>query len=192
MPGPNRREALALAAATGALGTAGAANRNSPIKAENEKPGTTDWQLTYVKFDAKAKYRQSLIEGYCTRTSVAAGEKLGFCVSTDPATPFHIDIYRTGYYGGTGGRAVREVVERVTVYARADGNPKVRRACVQVWFRRGGCREYVVVAWAKRGARPARWATESYLSGEGEYCPLDFGRPDDVRAAEWVLNHSIN
>src|SRR4029077_18833758 len=74
------------------------------VKIENDKPGTTDWQLTYVKFDAKAKFRQSLIEGYCTRMSVAAGESIGFCVSTDPASPFTIDLYRLGYYQGLGGR----------------------------------------------------------------------------------------
>src|SRR5215207_8186464 len=92
MPTPTRREALAaaLAAAASQRVVAAPARANSRIKDENAKAGTTDWQLTYVKFDAKAKYRQSLVEGYCTRTSVAAGEKIGFCVSADPATPFDI------------------------------------------------------------------------------------------------------
>ena len=111
MPTPNRREALAAAALaaahSGLTSHARAANPDSAIKSENDKPGTTDWQLTYVKFDAKAKYRQSLIEGYCTRTSVAAGEKIGFCVSTEPASAFLIDVYRLGYYGGTGGRLMK-------------------------------------------------------------------------------------
>lgn len=110
MPTPSRREALAaaaLAAHGGLTSRVRAANPDSPVKGENEKPGTTDWQLTYVKFDAKAKYRQSLIEGYCTRTSVAAGEKIGFCVSTDPASAFSIDVYRLGYYGGLGGRLLK-------------------------------------------------------------------------------------
>ncbi|MBP3960774.1 hypothetical protein J8F10_36600 [Gemmata sp. G18] len=114
MPTPNRREALALAALAGAPGglvppVSGAERRKTVVAAENEKPGTSDWQLTYVKFDAKAKYRQSLIEGYCTRTSVAAGEKIAFCVSTDPASAFTIDIYRLGYYGGTGGRLMKSI-----------------------------------------------------------------------------------
>ena len=77
--------------------------------AENEKAGTTDWQLTYVKFDAKAKYRQSLIEGFCSHTSIAAGDTLGFHVSTDPASSFTIDVYRLGYYGGAGGRLVESL-----------------------------------------------------------------------------------
>ncbi|MCI0702091.1 MAG: hypothetical protein L0241_13490, partial [Planctomycetia bacterium] len=111
MPTLNRREALAAAAAL--AGTGGLVRANQParksdlVKSENERQGTTDWQLTYVKFDAKARFRQSLIEGYCTRTSVAAGEKIGFCVSTNPASSFSIDVYRLGYYGGTGARLVK-------------------------------------------------------------------------------------
>ena len=108
MPEPTRRDALSAAAALAASSRTDARDHDAGrIKAENDKPGTTDWQLTYVKFDARAKYRQSIIEGYCTRTSVAAGETIGFCVSTEPASPFTIDLYRLGYYGGTGGRHVR-------------------------------------------------------------------------------------
>ncbi len=111
MPSPNRREALAAAAlAAATTPTAGQTRppvrQSDRIKAENDRQGTTDWQLTYVKFDARGKFRQSLIEGYATRTAVTAGEKIGFCVSTDPASGFTIDIYRLGYYGGTGGRLV--------------------------------------------------------------------------------------
>jgi hypothetical protein len=101
---PNRREVLAAAALIGANAGAADAPRKNAVAAENEKPGSTDWQLTYIKFDAKARYRQSLIEGYCTHTSVQAGDTLGFRVGTDPASSFRIDIYRMGYYGGTGGR----------------------------------------------------------------------------------------
>ncbi len=73
------------------------------IREENRRPGTTDWQLTRVWPNAGA-YRTRLIEGYCTRQSVEAGEEIGFCVSTDPERPFVLDIYRMGWYGGTGGR----------------------------------------------------------------------------------------
>jgi hypothetical protein len=112
MPRPDRRQALAASAA--ALGgltppVRPADRQPSLIKAENEKPGTTDWQLTFVKFDAKAKYRQSLIEGYCRQTSVSVGDTISFCVSTDSASAFDIDIYRMGYYGGTGARLVQHL-----------------------------------------------------------------------------------
>ena len=44
------------------------------IQRENEKPGSRDWQLTRVRINA-GKYRTSLIEGYCSHQSIAAGEK---------------------------------------------------------------------------------------------------------------------
>lgn len=110
MSNVTRRQALGALAATAAAGALHAAPRQSElIKAENDKEGTLDWQLTYVKFDGKGKYRQSLIEGYATRSSLAAGEKLELCVSTLPASPFTIDIYRLGYYQGTGGRLVQKL-----------------------------------------------------------------------------------
>jgi hypothetical protein len=113
MPDPTRRDVLgaaAIVAGTGGLTAAGTGGLHPPpaendlIRAENDRDGTTDWQLTYVKFDAKANHRQSLIEGYCDRMSVPAGEAIRFFVSTDPATPFTIDLYRLGYYRGSGGR----------------------------------------------------------------------------------------
>jgi hypothetical protein len=74
------------------------------IRAENAKPGTTDWLLTNVRIDPPSRYRSPWIEGYCSRTSLRAGDRLDIMVSTDPASRFSIDIYRLGYYGGKGGR----------------------------------------------------------------------------------------
>ncbi|MCS7272126.1 MAG: twin-arginine translocation signal domain-containing protein, partial [Gemmataceae bacterium] len=122
---PSRRDVLGSSAMVAtAMGTgshwfvSGASPvRSRLVSEENQRPGTTDWQLTYIKFDPNNRLRQSLIEGYCTRTSVAAGEKIGFCVSTQPASPFHIHIYRLGYYGGTGGR-------RMTILGPFEGQPQ--------------------------------------------------------------------
>jgi hypothetical protein len=60
--------------------------------------------LTKTGADPATKYRCPWIEGYCSKTSVRAGEKLTFYVSTNPMSPFTIDIYRLGFYGGAGGR----------------------------------------------------------------------------------------
>src|SRR5437773_4215155 len=110
MTNPNRREVLgALAGAALVPGTLAARPVNDLIRAENEKPGTLDWQLTYTRVDPKTKWRSPLIEGYAGRQSVRAGEKIEFFVSTDPATPFVIDLYRLGYYGGQGGRFMRRL-----------------------------------------------------------------------------------
>jgi hypothetical protein len=103
----NRRQWLQGAAAGALLSLApsgAVAADKSPIPAENDKPGTTDWQLTYVRVDPQARYRCRLIEGYAGRASVKPGEKLDLFVSTDPASPFVIDFYRLGHYQGTGGR----------------------------------------------------------------------------------------
>lgn len=78
--------------------------RRSLVAQENEKPGTTDWMLSQTRVDPQTKYRCPWVEGYCSRTSVSAGESLGIFVSTNPPSPFVIDLYRLGYYGGNGGR----------------------------------------------------------------------------------------
>src|SRR5262245_10326933 len=74
------------------------------IRTENAKPGTKDWMLANTRVDPKTKYRCPWIEGYCSHTSIRAGERLKVMVSTNPASPFVIDFYRLGYYNGDGGR----------------------------------------------------------------------------------------
>ena len=94
----------------GIVGLAGCAlpKRTQPrtIAAENEKPGTTDWMLTHTRVDPETQYRCPWIEGYCSRTSVRSGDSLAVMVGTNPPSPFTIDVYRLGYYGGKGGRLV--------------------------------------------------------------------------------------
>ncbi len=105
----SRRDLLKGAALTG-LGTAlvasdaQAKSSSNALKKENEKEGTTDWQLTYTKVDPATRYRCPWIEGYVSQASVKAGDQLDIMVSTRPAVPFQLDIYRMGYYGGTGAR----------------------------------------------------------------------------------------
>jgi hypothetical protein len=74
------------------------------IRDENEKPGTTDWMLKNTRVDPKTKYRCPWLEGYCSATSLRAGDELSIVVSTNPPSPFVIDLYRLGYYQGKGGR----------------------------------------------------------------------------------------
>jgi len=54
--------------------------------------------------DPATKYRCPWIEGYCSHTSICAGDTLLFHVSTNPPSTYHLDIYRLGFYGGAGGR----------------------------------------------------------------------------------------
>ena len=111
--GVGRRQFLKASAATALAGAvSGAAEtpdaapaRASTIVAdENHQPGALDWQLTRVRLDKQTGVRASTIEGYCSRQSVLAGESVHIFVSTNPAAKFHIEIFRTGYYGGRGAR----------------------------------------------------------------------------------------
>lgn len=74
------------------------------IRRENQREGTRDWMLRHTRIDPDTKYRCPWIEGFCSHTSLRAGETLEIFVSTNPASPFRIDLYRLGYYGGAGGR----------------------------------------------------------------------------------------
>jgi hypothetical protein len=108
----DRRTILQGAAAAGlasvlqqpaSAGVAAAPNREL-IRAENEKGGTTDWLIGNTRVDPKTKYRCPWIEGYCSHTSLTAGDTLAIMVSTNPPSPFVLDLYRLGYYQGKGGR----------------------------------------------------------------------------------------
>lgn len=97
---------VGIAGALAPLGSFGCAKQQKKgglIEAENNKKGTTDWQLAFVR---TRDFRSELIEGYCSRTSVQAGDSLDIFVSVYPATNVSIDIFRIGYYGGTGGRFI--------------------------------------------------------------------------------------
>lgn len=80
----------------------------SPIVAENQQTGSTDWQLTRVRVDG-GKFRSPWIEGYCRQQSVKAGETVEICVSTNPPLPYTLEVFRTGYYGGRGARLMTKV-----------------------------------------------------------------------------------
>jgi hypothetical protein len=109
-PSPNRRDLLKSIAAAGLLPMLGATDaRTDLIREENAKPGTRDWMNTNVRVDPKTKYRSPWIEGYASRTSVKAGDTISLHVSTNPASPFTIEIYRLGYYQGLGGRLVKKL-----------------------------------------------------------------------------------
>ncbi len=71
----------------------------NPVVEENCKPGSDDW------FVPEPSYT---IVGYVFPTSVALGDTVEFRVSTS-APAFDIDIYRSGYYAGKGGRLVMSI-----------------------------------------------------------------------------------
>ncbi len=108
-----RRDVIKGVAAAGlgmsAFGPAtGAARAASDlIRQENAKPGTRDWMLTNTCIDPDTWWRSPRIEGYCSEASVRAGDTVKIMVSTNPVSEFSLEIFRTGYYGGDGGRLMK-------------------------------------------------------------------------------------
>src|SRR5262245_4543856 len=82
-----------------------AAQQRNLIQLENAKAGTTDWKLT------KPGYASGVIEGYASLTSVNRGGRILLFVSTAEPS-YTIDLFRLGYYGGLGGRRVRDTIQR--------------------------------------------------------------------------------
>ncbi len=114
----DRRELLKTAAAATVASTLGSlpriesaptAARRDLIRTENEKPGTTEWMLKNTRVDPKTKFRCPWIEGYCSHNSIRPGETLSIMVSTNPPSPFVLDLYRFGYYGSKGGRHMQKL-----------------------------------------------------------------------------------
>jgi len=104
--------ALAGCASHPSLQTAGekpTPRQSDLIRRENDRPGTRDWLLTQTQVDPATKYRCPWIEGYCSHTSIRAGRRLTAHISTNPPSPFALEIYRLGYYGGLGGRLMRRL-----------------------------------------------------------------------------------
>jgi len=72
------------------------------IRQENAQPGSPDWSLTSRCTTAYE------IEGFAVPSSVSAGDQVAVYVSTQ-APAFTAQVYRLGYYGGTGGRLMLDL-----------------------------------------------------------------------------------
>lgn len=97
-----------------AFGQGSCSAPQNPIVAENCNPGTTEWEVPGVG--------DLTIQGFATDISVNVGQTVNFKIST-PATSYHIDIYRMGYYGGMGGRYITTIQPSATL-------PQTQPACL--------------------------------------------------------------
>ncbi len=78
------------------------------IVRENALPGTSSWRIP------AGRESVTQIQAYASSTYVLPGKSLSFYVSTQhDGTHYWIDIYRLGWYGGSGGRLVTSVGELV-------------------------------------------------------------------------------
>ncbi len=78
-------------------------NSGNAIVLENCYPGSTGWKLSGPLGPPNG------IEGFATQNSINAGGNVGLKVNTAGGAPYHIDIYRTGYYGGAQGRLISSI-----------------------------------------------------------------------------------
>ena len=89
--------------------TASAADPCAPpvtnqVACENTKPGDppADWQVSGIG--------DSSIQGFATSMSVNLGQTVNFKIKT-PASAYHIDILRLGYYNGDGARLIASNIQ---------------------------------------------------------------------------------
>ena len=87
--------------------TATATTSGHLIAAENAQPGTRDWTI------AGGHAATVQIQGYAGAVSAAMGQTMTFYVSTQVAgTPYTVEVYRLGWYGGLGARLIATLRER--------------------------------------------------------------------------------
>src|SRR4051794_790418 len=122
---PSLRSVIAMAAlcllgaglATGSAGGAvdPCAPLINPVACENSKPGTpkSTWDVSGAG--------SSTIQGFATNISVNRGQTVQFKIKT-PATAYRLDVYRMGYYGGSGARLVATVAPSAAL-------PQTQPAC---------------------------------------------------------------
>lgn len=78
----------------------------NPIACENLLAGDTGWDINGAG--------DTTIQGFATDISVDAGEIITFKVNTSAAS-YRLDIYRMGYYDGTGARKITTINPSVTL-----------------------------------------------------------------------------
>ncbi|HVU02598.1 MAG TPA: N,N-dimethylformamidase beta subunit family domain-containing protein [Polyangiaceae bacterium] len=72
----------------------------SPVQVENRRPGTSAWTIQRAATSHE-------IEGYASVTSAAPGDVVSLYVNVTAPSLARADVYRTGWYGGLGGRLVQ-------------------------------------------------------------------------------------
>src|SRR5438309_234101 len=82
------------------VGPATPAAAANPITVENQNPGSMGWLLGSPVGGDTANQ----MKGYWSATSAKAGDTITLFATTNPAQAFTLDIYRMGWYQGTGGR----------------------------------------------------------------------------------------
>ena len=150
---------------------------------ENAKPGTIDWKLVTRGFASSA------IEGYASLTSVNRGGQIRFFVST-AESQYTIDIFRMGFYGGTGGRRMMNTISRTGVRQAPCPVDSMTGLIECNWID-----PYVLNI--PRTSDPTDWMSGIYLakltagtSGKQQY--IIFAVRDDARLSDLIMVQPVN
>jgi hypothetical protein len=156
--------------------------KNNPIIIENQKIGTTAWQLTNP-----ATKRE--IEGYASLTSVNRGDTIKLFVNTKEPN-YTIEIFRMGWYGGAGGRQMAAAIEKVGVKQPPPIIDKVTGLIECNW------KDPYTLEIPYNPQDPTQWASGFYLakltaSKSGKQSYIIFVVRDDSRPSDLVFQSSI-
>ena len=153
---------------------------SNPIVCENQLSGNPDseWDV-HGAGDAT-------IQGFATDISVDQGQTISFKIDTD-ATPYRLDIYRMGYYGGMGARKVATV--NPSAHAAAEPAELPDRRARPAWStaatgrcrRRGPCR---------RPPSPASTSPRSMRTDTGGASHIVFVVRDDDGSSDLLFQTS--
>jgi hypothetical protein len=159
------------------------ARASNPIQLENAKPGTTDWQITNSALNHE-------IEGYASLTSVNRGGQIQFFVNTADRN-FTIEIFRTGWYGGMGGRRITSAVQLAgTAQPSCPTTDQATGLIECSWTN-----PYVLQV-PNDTADPTDWASGVYLAkltgASGKQAYIVFTVRDDSRPSSYLFQNSVD
>jgi N,N-dimethylformamidase beta subunit-like, C-terminal len=164
----------------------------NPIEIENQRPGTEDWRLTsppniLAQFPPgdldRTTNRCPIIEGYAWPLSVNIGETTSFFVSTTSPS-YSLQVFRMGYYGGLGGRAMADPWRGLTIGAGSNPqpNPAIGSGDASNWMP------------SKTLQIPTDWVCGCYVAkleeSGGKQSYIFFVVRDDQRASDLLMQCS--
>jgi hypothetical protein len=152
------------------------------IKAENAKPGSTDWHLTDAAEEGE-------IEGYASSTSVNRGESISIYVSTDDPT-YMLQVFRMGWYGGKGAREMMPPVVRTGI-TQPIPTPDPQTHLVECHWQN----PYILQI--QTSSDPTQWASGIYLVkltglASGKQSFVIFVVRDDARSSDLLFQLGLN
>ncbi len=155
---------------------------NTVTLLENQKPGTTTWQLTNPALNSE-------IEGYASLTSVNRGGQINFLVNTTNTT-YTLQVFRVGWYGGAGGRSMFGPVT-VPGYSQTIPTPAPGTGLIECnWTN-----PYTLNIPSTPGD-PTDWASGAYLvkltgGQDGKQSYIIFTVRDDTRSTDLLFQMSV-